>query len=493
VLLALETPAIDWEGLSPYLVLFGGSALALLLPLVAPDRAKHPLAAVSASLSLAAALAISVALFASDERPAGLVADAIMRDRLAELAMILVCASGLLAVGIAWKEGLAASRVGEFYALLAAAVGGMGFLAAANNLITLFLGLELFSICLYVMCAIAIERREALEAGLKYLIVGSFGSAVLLFGSAFVYGGTGSLSFGEIAEGAATGEQLFYVAGLAMILVGLGFKVSAAPFHLWTPDVYQGAPTPVTAFMAAATKVAALVATLRLLTVAFPGESELWTVTLAVLVCASLAWGNLAAIAQSDVKRMLAYSSVSHAGFLLMPIAAGNEQGGAALLYYLIPYAALSLGAFAVVASRERELGRPVTFGNLAGFGWERPFHGGALAVFMFGFIGLPPLGIFFGKFYGFASVIDVGWTWLAIVGAVFTAVSIYYYGGVVRSLYMAAGRTALAPAGGSPPRDPLLTATVLACLVVGIGSFFAADPLLDVVTDAVGSLSFPR
>jgi NADH-quinone oxidoreductase subunit N len=173
---------------------------------------------------------------------------------------------------------------------------------------------------------------------------------------------------------------------------------------MWTPDVYQGAPTPVTAFMSAATKVAALVLTLRLLVVAFPGDEELWTITLAVIVCISLAWGNLAALVQLDVKRMLAYSSISHAGFLLMPIAAGNAVGGRALLYYLVSYAAMSVGAFAVVAARERELAQPVTFANLAGFGWERPFLGIAMAVFMFGFIGLPPAGLFLGKFYAFAA-----------------------------------------------------------------------------------------
>jgi NADH-quinone oxidoreductase subunit N len=260
---------------------------------------------------------------------------------------------------------------------------------------------------------------------------------------------------------------------------------------MWTPDVYQGAPTPVTAFMSAATKVAALVVTLRLLNTAFPGEKELWTIALAVIVCFSLAWGNLAALAQSDVKRMLAYSSISHAGFLLMPIAAGNELGGRALLYYLIPYAAMSIGSFAVVAARERELGQAVSVSNMAGFGWERPLHAVSMAVFMFGFIGLPPAGIFLGKFYAFAAVIDRGWAWLAIVGVVFTVVSIYYYGGIIRVMYMSAPRPVAAVAGGSPPRDALLTLAIVACVVVAIGSMFAADPLFEVVDDAIASIPF--
>jgi NADH-quinone oxidoreductase subunit N len=244
--------------------------------------------------------------------------------------------------------------------------------------------------------------------------------------------------------------------------------------------------------MSAATKVAAVIVTMRVLVTAFPGEDELWTVALAVIVCISLAWGNLAAIVQTGLKRMLAYSSISHAGFLLMPVAAGNALGGRALLYYLVPYAAMSIGAFAVVAVRERELNAPVTLDGMAGFGWERPFLGGSMALFMFGFIGLPPTGIFLGKFYAFSAVIDRGWTWLAIVGVVATAVSVYYYAGVIRAMFMQPRELTVAAAGGSPPSDRLLVTTVGACVLVAVGSFVAADPLLDIASDAVASLSFP-
>jgi NADH-quinone oxidoreductase subunit N len=383
--------------------------------------------------------------------------------------------------------------VGEYYALLLTAVAGMAFFVAASNLMTLFLGLEWFSITLYILTAIGVERPSSLEAGLKYLVVGSFGSAILLLGSAFVYGATGAIGFADIAAGTEGGERLFFVAGLAMIIVGLGFKASAAPFHMWTPDVYQGAPTPVTAFMSAATKVAALVLALRVLDTAFPRDDELWTIALAVIVSVSLAWGNLAALVQSDVKRMLAYSSVSHAGFLLMPVAAGNEFGGQALLYYLVSYTAMSVGSFAIVAARERELATPVTFANLAGFGWERPFHGAAMAIFMFGFIGLPPSGLFLGKFFAFAAAYERGWTWLVVVGVLATVVSIYYYLGIVRAMYMQPPALQVAPAGGSPPRDLALSTAVTAALVITVGSFLAAGPLLDVMGDAVSSLHFPR
>jgi NADH-quinone oxidoreductase subunit N len=486
-------PGVDWAALSPELILLGAACVALVVTLFLPPRFRTPFAAAVAALAFAGAGVAAGILFALDSEGAGVVADAIRRDRLAELAQIVIAGSGLLTVGIAFREPDRIERVGEFYALLLSAAAGMAFFVAANNLMTLFLGLEWFSISLYVLTAIAVERLPTLEAGLKYLIVGSFGSAILLFGSALVYGATGEIAFAAIAEATDGAEPLFLVAGLAMILVGLAFKMSAAPFHMWTPDVYQGAPTPVTAFMSAATKVAALVLTLRVLVTAFPAEEELWTVALAVIVCVSLVWGNLAALVQADVKRLLAYSSISHAGFLLMPVAVGSPLGGRALLYYLVPYAAMSLGSFAVVAARERELARPVSLEGLAGLGWERPFLGVALTVFMFGFVGLPPAGLFLGKFYAFSAAVDRGWTWLAIVGVVATVVSIYYYLGVVRALYMQPGTVGVAPAGGSPPSDVALDLAVAAALLVTVGSFLAADPLLTIVRDAVSFLPFPH
>ncbi|MGH2995279.1 MAG: NADH-quinone oxidoreductase subunit N [Gaiellaceae bacterium] len=487
-------PRIDWAALSPELVLLGGASVVLVAGLFLPPGSRRPFCALVSMVCLVAAGAAAIALFVSDETGRGIIADAIRRDRLAELAQIIVCGAGLLSVGVSFWEPEDESRVTEWYALLLTAVAGMAFFVAASNLMTLFLGLEWFSICLYILTAISVGRLPSLEAGLKYLIVGSFGSAILLFGSALVYGATGEIGFEGIAQQAADAERLFIVAGLAMILVGLGFKASAAPFHMWTPDVYEGAPTPVAGFMAAATKVAALVVTLRLLATAFPGEEELWTVALAVMVCISLAWGNLAALVQTDVKRMLAYSSISHAGFLLMPVAVGTELGGRALLFYLIPYAAMSVGAFAIVAIRERELNAPVSVMSLAGFGWERPFLGVTMALFMFGFIGLPPAGLFLGKFYAFAAAVERGWAWLAIVGVVATVVSIYYYAGVIRAMFMQPPELRVAaPAGGSPPRDLPLTATVVAALVITVGSFVAADPLTEIARDAVAFLPFPH
>jgi NADH-quinone oxidoreductase subunit N len=419
-----------------------------------------------------------------------LIAESMTRDRLAALAQLVLAVSGAVVVLGSWGERRRAGH-GEYYALLTAAGAGMLFFVGAGNLMTLFLGLEWFSLCLYILVAFDADRPASLEASLKYLIVGGFGSAVLLFGSALVFGATGALGFTQIA-GAAAGDDAFLVAGLAMILAGLAFKVSAAPFHMWTPDVYEGAPTSVTAFMSAATKTAAMVVAYRVLVTAFPEESEIWTVAVAVLACVSLAWGNLAALAQRDVKRLLAYSSISHAGFLLIAVSAGSERGVEALLYYLVPYSAMSVGAFAVVAARERELGHAVTLESLAGLGWERPLYGVAMWVFMLGFAGFPLTGGLFGKLFVFSAAYDAGDWWLVLVGVAATMVSLAYYLNVVRWLYMRSGaELRLAPAGGSPPYDPALAVAVGASVFVTVGSFFAAQPILDLASDAAASLPF--
>ncbi|MBM3678311.1 MAG: NADH-quinone oxidoreductase subunit N, partial [Actinobacteria bacterium] len=419
-----------------------------------------------------------------------LIAESMTRDRIAALTQIILAVVGVAATLVALNDRRS-SNVGEFFALLTVAAAGMAFFVTAENLMTLFLGLEWFSIALYILTAMEMNRRRSLEAGLKYLIVGSFGSAILLFGCALTYGATGELGFNAIRIATGADDPLF-VTGLAMILAGLAFKVSAAPFHMWTPDVYEGAPTSVTAFMSAATKLVAIVVTYRVLVVAFPEQAEIWSVAVAILACASLAIGNIAALAQRNVKRMLAYSSVSHAGFLLIAVAANSEKGLSSLLFYLIPYAAGSLGAFAVVAARERELGgREVTLDSLAGLGWERPVHGVAMWAFMLSFAGLPLTGGFFAKFYVFSAAFDAGMWWLVVVGAVATAVSLYYYFAIVRSLYLrsSAASGEVAVAGGSPPADEPLTAAILLCAVVTIGSFFAVGPLVDLATKAASGL----
>jgi NADH-quinone oxidoreductase subunit N len=488
-------PAIDWFALTPELVLLGAAAICLLAAVVGPQSLRMPLAAAVAALGFAGAFVAAIVLFVQSADPTSVIAGELERDRYGAFAQLVIAGSGLLTVALSHGGRRERQHGSEYYALLAAAAGGMCFLVQANNLMTLFLSLEWLSICLYVLCAVDLDREGSLEAGLKYLIVGSFGSAVLLFGSALVYGATGELEFGAIAQVTSAqglADDPLLLAGLAMMLAGFAFKASAAPFHMWTPDVYEGAPTPVTAFMSAATKTTALVLMLRVLVTAFPAESGLWTAGVAALACASLAWGNLAALVQRSVKRMLAYSSVSHAGFLLIAVAADSNLGGRAMLYYLVPYSAASIGAFAVVAARERELNRPVTLSGLAGYGWERPLLGVSLATFMFAFAGLPPTGGFTGKFYVFSAAYDSDMSWLIIVGVAATAVSLYYYLGVIRAMFMRpSAELGLAPAGGSPPREGLLQGAVVASLAIVVGSFFAVQPLITVAKDAADALPF--
>jgi len=485
----IPRPHVDWFALASVNALLLAAGITLLSAVLVPRPWRKGVAAVLCALGYAAALGFAIALYVRSAHGHGVVADAFRRDRFAALATMFVAGSGLLTIGVSYRERAREDHAAEYYTLLAAAGAGMAFFVGANNLMTLFLALEWFSISLYILCAIDRDRLGGLEAALKYLVIGSFGSAVLLFGSALVYGATGRLDFPGIAAAGAEHDTLLLF-GLAMLIAGLAFKASAAPFHMWTPDVYEGAPTPVTAFMAAATKTVALVVALRVLVTAFPNDADVWTVAVAVIAVASLVIGNFAALVQRGVKRMLAYSSISHAGFMLIAVAANSSLGARALLYYLVPYAAMSIGSFAVVAARERELGVPVTFENMAGFGWERPLLGISMWAFLLGFAGFPLTGGFVGKFYVFAAAYERGWTWLVIAGVLATLVSLYYYLGLIRAMFMRRTEDLqLAPIGGSPPRDVLLQTSVFVCLAVTIGSFFAVQPLIDLAKHAANAL----
>jgi NADH-quinone oxidoreductase subunit N len=489
----IQTPHIDWFALATILALLAASFVSLLGAVLVPARHRRMFGGIVTKLGFLGGLVASIWLYVDSPHSETVVSGAFYRDRWTALAQIILCLVGLATSLVSWEHmGRSDDHIAEFFALLLASAAGMAFFVGAGNLMVLFLALEWFSIALYVMCAIDYDVEGSLEAGLKYLVVGAFGSAVLLFGSALVYGATGSISFTGIANATAshglTSNSLLVV-GIALVIAGLGFKMSAAPFHMWTPDVYEGAPTPVTAWMSAATKVAALALTFRVMRTAFPQEEHLWSVAFAAIAVASLVIGNLAALAQKNVKRILAYSAVSQAGFMLIGLSAGSPLGARAVMFYLIPYSAMAFGSFAVIAARERELGEPVTLENLAGFGWERPFLGVAMFFFMFGFAGLPLGGGFVAKFYVFAAAYDHGWTWLVIVGVLATLVSLYYYLGVVRAMYMRGPAFALA--GGSPPRDRFLHIAVGMALVVSVGSLFFVSPLIDLCQKAASSLPF--
>ena len=497
----IDTPDLEWAALLPELVTAIGAMLVLLVGMGRSARAR----VATASLTLLTfAVAAAVVLVDFHTPRYGAFVGQLASDDVANIGRLLAIVAGACATVMAYRGRADDGRHGEFHALLLASVCGMGLMAGAASFVTLFIGLELFSIALYVLCALDAERMSSLEAGLKYLIVGGLSGAVLLYGSALVYGATGSLDFARI--GASDHRGILLQAGAAMVLGGLAFKVSAAPMHWWTPDVYEGAGTPVTAFMSVATKAVAFVTLARVLTTAFAHEAHAWVPIIAGLAVVSIVVGNLGALVQSHLKRMLAYSSIAQAGYLLCGLVAWDGDGIPALVYALAVYAAMTLGAFAAVLVIERDLGRDATFADLAGRGWIgsddsllRMVPALGLTICMLALAGIPPTGGFFSKFGLFEAVVEADYAWLAVVGAVGSVVSLGYYLRVVVELYMQprdADRAALeaaslpAPSTGgdqrpSGTRMPLTATLAVALAVVTLVLAFVPRPFFNAGCDA--------
>jgi len=381
------------------------------------------------------------------------------------LVILSATALGLL-VAMNWLDAHGEQQ-GEYNGLLILAAIGMTLMAAATHLITVFVALELLSLSLYILAGFERERATSGEAALKYLLLGAFSSAIFLFGIGLVFAATGALDFAGIAQ-AASFSPLFLV-GLALMMVGFGFKVAAVPFHMWTPDVYQGAPTPITAFMSVAAKAAGFAAFLRLFVGVLGVEKTVWVPALAALAVLTMTVGNLMALRQVSLKRMLAYSSIAHAGYIMVGLTAANTTGVAAVLFYLFAYAFMNLGAFAVVIALEKQGSGDVQLSEIRGLSRNHPLLAAAMAVFMFSLTGIPPFAGFFGKFYLFQAAVQANLTWLAIVGVINSAISAYYYLNVLVQMYMSKEE--------KPPmlawRPVLGLATLVAALfVIGIGLF---------------------
>lgn len=325
---------------------------------------------------------------------------------------------------------------GDVYSMLLFATVGMLALATSNDLISFFLGLETMSICLYVTAGLIKNEKTGAEAALKYFLLGAFSTGFLLYGIALIYGATGHTHFGDIA--AAAEPTLLFFGGSALLLVGIFFKLGAVPFHMWTPDVYQGTPTTLTAFMATAAKSATFIAFILILTRMLPGtESGDWTNVIQVVAILTMIIGNLIALVQDNVKRMLAYSSIAHAGYLLVGLAAGTSAGYSGVLYYLFAYTLMNVGAFGVIAYYERNHGLDFTsIESYAGLGFKVPAMGVMLSVFLFSLAGIPPFVGFVGKYYVFAAAVNAGLVPLAIIGVLASAASVYYYLRVMVYLY---------------------------------------------------------
>lgn len=372
---------------------------------------------------------------------------------------------------------------GETYALILFATTGMLALAGANDLITLFVGLETMSICLYVMAGLIKDEKSGAESALKYFLLGAFSTGFLLYGMALIYGATGTTNIPEI--GAAASTELLFLAGTALLLVGFLFKVSAVPFHMWTPDVYQGTPTSLTAYMATASKAGTFVAFILILSRALPVMEGLnWQLVLSVIAILTMVFGNIIALVQDNVKRMLAYSSVAHAGYALVGLAAGTFEGYNAVLYYLFAYTIMNVGAFGVIAYYERNKGLDFTqVQNLAGLGFKEPLMGVALSIFLFSLAGIPPLVGFVGKYYVFAAAINADMVGLAIIGVLASAASVYYYLRVMVYLYFREEHQPISLF--TPTLMYKGTIVVLALLTIyfGIEPVLPAEGLMDILS----------
>lgn len=328
------------------------------------------------------------------------------------------------------------SHIAEVYSMMLFAAFGMLLLVQSASLVTLFLGIESMSISLYVLAGLMKSRGSSMEAALKYFLLGAFSTGFLLYGMALLYGASGSVFLTEIA--ASDNKGLIYWVGVALLLVGFFFKVSAVPFHMWTPDVYQGAPTTITAFMATASKSAAFVAFILVLSRAIPDTVDQWNGVIYLFAIFTMVVGNLMALVQENVKRMLAYSSIAHAGYILIGLAAGSPAAYSAVLFYLFAYTLMNVGAFGVVAFYEWHKGADFTeTKNYAGLGYQQPVMGVLMSIFLFSMVGIPPFAGFIGKYRVFAAAVDEGLIALVVVGVLASAASVYYYLRVLVYLYM--------------------------------------------------------
>ncbi len=454
----LALPSVEWSMLAPELILIGG-ALALLV--AGTFRRDRTMAAASCIFTIAVALAALVASWglwedvAGGERGARLaVADAVIVDGYAVFFTIVMCIAvilgALLAHGYLRQENLEAP---SFLVLMMLSASGGVLMAKANDLILIFLGLEILSIALYVLAGYHQRREQSREAAIKYFVLGSFSSAFFLYGVALTYGATGSTNLGFIAEFLATQTVTggVLLGGFAFLLVGLGFKVAAVPFHMWTPDVYQGSPTPVTGFMAAAAKAAGFAALLRIFFSAFGTERLDWQPIVWVLAVLSMVVGSVLAVVQTDVKRMLAYSSISHAGYVLIGLQAANDRGIAGSLFYLLAYTFLILGSFAVVGLVSRKGDNRTGLEAYRGLARERPLMAFAFTVFLLAQAGAPFTSGFLAKFYVISAAVEARSYAIAVIAMLAAVVAAFFYLRLIVVMYMAEDQVM---AGVNSPAD---------------------------------------
>ena len=375
----------------------------------------------------------------------------------------------------------------EFYALLCISTLGMMVMATTTDLVVIFLGLEIMSVPLYVMAGMDRNSLESNEAGIKYLVMGAFASGFLLMGIAFIFGASGTTDLRRIAADfsyIASNYRLYMYSGAALVLIGFAFKVAAVPFHTWVPDVYQGAPTPVTAFFSVGPKAAGFAALLRIFSFGFEDLQALSTIFWVIAVL-TMTVGNVFALRQNNVKRMLAYSSIAHAGYILVALAVGGNDAISAAIFYLIAYGLFNLGAFAIVTQLETRAGCKSEFTELAGLSKAHPYLSTFLAIFMFALAGFPPTIGFFGKFYLFSAAVNAGFIWLAVIGVLNSFISVYYYFRVVKVSFLDKFEGVYSPVSYTPALITVLVITIAG--TIGLGIF--PSQLLEFTRSAIFSI----
>jgi NADH-quinone oxidoreductase subunit N len=422
---------------------------AFVLPAVTAVVPRKPtvIGAWVAAASLVGALVLTVWQFTEQMAPGAVTMAAqpalqgsLANDGIAFFTRLTVYLSALLVLpigqGYLRDRGLNRSEVAP---LILLSVVGMAALGTANDLITLFVALEVLSIALYILCGLARRDRRSQEASLKYFILGSVASAIMLYGMALIYTATGSVDLPTIGRtlGLVTTTPVLAALGLALVTVGVGFKVALAPFHLWTPDVYQGAPTNITAFMAAATKAAGFAAILRLYLVAFPSLQAMWVPALSVLAAVTMLYGAFVAVVQHDLKRMLAYSSITHAGYTTIGVVALSDAGLSATLWYLLTYAVATIGAFGCVVALERRRRGEVTLADLRGLGRSSPALAGILSVCLLSLAGVPATAGFVGKIAIFEAGVRAGLTWLVVIGVISSVIAAFFYLRIAGTMFL--------------------------------------------------------
>jgi NADH-quinone oxidoreductase subunit N len=458
------------QSIVPEIIVVATAIFVLLLDLAISEEKKHLLCGMGL-------LGIGVALFSVYALGQGRIegfSGMIVHDGMGaffDVVILSACAlTFLMATGYSEWEG---THKGEFYSLILLSTSGMMFMAKGTDLMTVFLGLETLSIPIYVLVGFHRNRMSSLEGALKYFLLGAFASGFLLYGIALIYAVTGTTKIPVLATMLYDPRILaspLFLAGTGLLLVGFAFKVSLVPFHMWTPDAYEGAPTVVTAFMSAAVKAAAFAALIRVLLVALPGmQPVLWKVLWGLAVL-TMTVGNLSALVQNNVKRLLAYSSIAHAGYILVGLVSGDVLGGQASLFYLLVYAFMNMGAFGVVMLIAQKEDEGYDIANLAGIGFKYPALGALLTLFLISLGGIPPTAGFVGKFYLFSAAVKNGYIWLAVIGVLNSAASIYYYLRMVVYMYMVTPDVEVAVP--RPPRilfSMALCASAVVVVVLGI------------------------